>query len=374
MDKLLAVPDNAAFPPGQAPTVPRTPCVCRPEDRWDGGPFFTYATRRGRTDIVAEWLREPHGIPDTPGSSTKKSWVLSGEGADLHSLLQSWFFFGLAAEFFDLNRPQPWGAADPKLARFLGDLISVDADGRTYLDASPILQKFSEPWEAVVQDWLQLADDGTLQHRLEHWARVLRFTYNMLSNLLSRFSSFDHAVFYSCCALGDYLVSAIQILLHQVQIARPRIPLRRPKLDPIWKMRYLHPGGDVERRMLADGWCLADIQRIRDMNVGLHLTHFLCHIQKDKPETSEQHQDCNSDTCKRWQIDKATYRTRHTDQCHGCSMLVVDQLEVTRVLQSGRYPVLRVDISPGPQSSVTAIGIEQVDKDVPYIALSHASL
>lgn len=351
--------------------------------RWDCGPFLHYACRRGCLEIVPPYLRKCDcPIPYSDGENYKPL------GRDeKESLLQTWLFFGLLAELWGLNdEPTPDGSArhpeaipshpnkdagiQSLYAKFLKPTAEVEGVGQEayqYYISGAILDEPAEG-EEVQRHFTEKLDGGTdvgkarFAKYLDYLNECLKFVNSFVSHLDTNKTNFPPPISVSISALGEVLVSALQVLtrLHKL----PSIT------TAAWGTSYLQMGGKVEREMLERGWCRSDIERIRQSFDGLATRHFLSNMEKPG---GRHHGSCSVQICNAAQID-SNYVLAHDESCSGCDIIGIDQEEVKAILnveESEAFPLLRLELGGVGDGRVVKIHVERYDENKPYVALSH---
>lgn len=306
---------------------------------------------------------------------------------DLQAFWQTWFFFGLLAEFHGLNatpghdqpppQPPPAGKgpdADPELEALYNDftvLVAPEGVPRRRQRQRPRRQRYLTG-ARLVRDggWASLAsaigagDQDVRLARMEHLQTCLTTVDDLVSHISYK-QRMDPAqpMLLSIYALINYLVAGLaslkaETILHTEMSTEPH--------------GYLEPSSEAERAMIAAGWCMSDTERIRIYYRGLSTKHFLCHMVK--PDAGYSHEGCSRRRCSAAQIVAAKYAVSHADGCTGCRLDVVDEEEVKRILRTtDTFPILRLEFTDEHQTAVN-ITVEEYCKSKPYIALSHVCM
>ncbi|KIH91208.1 hypothetical protein SPBR_01294 [Sporothrix brasiliensis 5110] len=369
MDLLLVPPDATL-------SRQRARYVCT--EQWDGGAFFTYARRQGRMRTIPARLRQY----TTPTSASTSDVDLRGEDeftepvwqtpqAEQEAFLQTWLFFGLLAEFFGLNedgsgeRLVDADTAQTEIAALYKDYVqdATDESGTrsNYLTGAPMLLAKDAPLRIVAR--LRLAGPN-IEQRVQHLHRCLTFSCSLLHGAIH--AAFDPALKTSIAALGELLSTGFA-----TACALQRIPRAGVSFSFAWADRYLEPHSTLEQHMLARGWCISDVERIRSTHQGLGTRHYLSHMRTRGP--ARDHSSCSKDGCVAFQIDASTYRPSHAQSECACRLQFVDAAAVLRVLQeTAVYPVLHMQKHPGADGeSAAAAVVEPYAEGMPYVAISH---
>jgi hypothetical protein len=113
-------------------------------ERWDGGHYLTYPAREGRMGLVPHNLRKVHSglICNDPYSELH----IPTPKQEREQFFQTWFFFGLAAEFLGLNEQEDrrhlidTTTAQKELSELYKGCI-CEENGQSYLTGTNILTR-----------------------------------------------------------------------------------------------------------------------------------------------------------------------------------------------------------------------------------------
>lgn len=289
---LLVVPADSAFPTEQAPYI----CT----ERWDGGAFLTYAYRKGKSRVVPFDLRRPQDA-EWPGLEPFRELLDPSPRDQLQDLYQTWFFFGLLAEFLGLNEQDDGerlveaAQADVELAALYDQCVFVQ-DNKKYLTGAKALASQS----LILTRLLQAKPDiATWANRLFD---CLHFTISMLQYRHSPFDDGSSSLVCSIAALGELLGT---ILFIEAKLGGT-IP-ETPKINISWCRNYVRDGGKLEAQLLGEGWCRSDVEKLRYHYQSLNTVHYLSRPKGSGPKRDHGH--CDKNRCLAFQVDMDTLST-----------------------------------------------------------------
>lgn len=359
---LLAVPLSPTIP------VSKAPYVCT--EHWDGGKYLDYAARKGRMSTLHPSLRRFVASSTTQTGDDYLEPIHPTPQAEQQAFFQTWFFFGLLAEFLGLNeaddgtRQIDENHAEEEIGSIYEKFVVADEEGRRFISGGKLL----EPrWGSHLMDRFKETRQG-LAHRAKYLHDCLQFTCTMLHTAIH--TDFDRDVLYSIGALGELFctsfVTAANLGL---------LPTGLPHFGLPWHQNYLKPRGDLEKHMLENGWCKSEIEKLRWVYQGLGTQHFLSRMKKE--ERHRDHTRCSANGCVAFQLDE-TYRPLHVTAGCTCAFVGAEHVDtVQRILKTTKgYPVLRVDMVRDPggvDESRPEVTVEEYSDGVPYVAISHVS-
>lgn len=346
--------DGRFFCSPRDPSAPfeRLPFVCG-HQRWDCGYFKLFAQRRGLLHHVPFRLREI----DEPTPYIEIDADDPTQCAERQSLLQTWFFFGLLAEFLCINAidyqsPIEKPADKTHSLNQLYNDFTTEKDGKKYVTMEMLFDE--ELW-----DLFDLKGDA---ERWVYLRECLKFTCRMINHIDAHL---DLPIWLSISALGEYLTTVIKKsnpdLNQSSHSHRTAIPN--------WGNNYmLDPS--VETRMITAGWCRSDIARTMMTYPKLSTQHYIS--QMKKPLFGRNHDGCSTQQCNAAQIIPGDYKLSHVQEDCTCSEISVDieKIEETLMNTAG-YPVLRVEKNEDLDS--LTIHVEPYVADEQYVAISHVS-
>ena len=358
MDLLLS-PQDSSRPRQNAAYV----CT----EQWDGGSFFHYALRKNRLRSVPVNLRHflvDEGSTAVPGGEFMEILYPTPQEKQ-QAFFQTWFFFGLLAEFLGINQVQ---GVDPAVdadtaARELGSLrddYTFEENGVRYLTGAALL----EPELALRIMGRLKAAKPDVTHRIKYLHRCLVFTAHMLANGIH--TAFDPCIRHSISALGELFSTAMA-----TAITFGRLPKTGTVFGFTWSSQYIQSGDAIELTMLENGWCRSEIEKIKYLYHGLGTQHFLSQMKKEEPY--RDHSACPTDGCIAFQLDMADYQPSHARGNCECDLVFVDRAAVDTILKnSNTFPLIRITHSSDASSEQDfTMEIEKYEKGVPYVAISH---
>lgn len=328
------------------------------EEVWDGGPFLTYAQRKGRLRLVPPHLRH---IMAT-GSETDEPYselLYPAPRGDVESFCQTWLYFGLLAEvlgFNSLATAQPSGP-EAHVGRDIAALHSdsmIEENGVRYLTGARAIQSVPQILEAVRQA-------PNLPQRAQHLAECMTFTFSFLNSIQP---PFNQTIKFSIAALGELLTFVLRNALTTSSMTGPV-----PVMGYPWYRGYLPVGGELEITMLSRGWCISEVEKIRVLYQGLNTRHFLSRLKSPTPY--RDHSACSRNSCTAFQLDPKIYRPAHTHEDCSCNHINVDiEIVMDILVRTQTFPVLNVNLGDGDLQNLV-ISVEEHQPDIPYVALSH---
>jgi hypothetical protein len=363
MDDLLCSPVNPSFSLERTPFYPW-------KEKWDGGPFLKFASRKNELRRVPLELRSSGvldvNIPnDTPP-------------LDNQAFFQTWFFFGLLAEMFELNE-QEGGSRTLKQVEveaelnFLYEQFVDKANGLQYVSGKLLLE--FDVQMKIMGRLTQGRNPEEMLCRLKYLQDCLHFTYNMI--IRNTQAALQHSLHFSICALGEFFNTSLSDLKSS-GFAAVALP---------WYQNYLDPGTVIEGRMLDEGWCISDIQRVRELYQGLNTQSYISRLKipgRNTPNNvspgiiPRNHSNCTKNKCTAAEIKPGTYQLSHSedDSTKSCSVIEVDVDKVNEVLlgtdSKNTFPILRFEVPNGQWNDAT-ITVKAYTGVEPYVAMSHVS-
>lgn len=300
----LPCPESAT---GRRKTI--VPYVCH--EKYDGGDFMTYPSRR-RRDFPAL-----HTVGLFPGqlllSHQVQLALLSKQ--ELESFYQNWLFFGLIHEILgSLYVPE--------------DLIYECEDDSGHTKAVSTSKLIT-----ALEEWVTRVQAGRVDPSVTyaHVARCLCLTYAALSIQAVR-ANFDPNIKISLASLGQtFTYAANKAFSVKYPVRDNKCPLTWHRLikDEYWK-----------GRLLSNGWCVSEVRTILDTTLSLQTLHFLACL--DKTNVEQSHQGCAPQQCTVYQIDMGKYQTQHVSKECDCAELFIDPEALYKILRTKALPLIRV--------------------------------
>lgn len=353
--EILCVPQQPALP------VPRTRLALG-DERWDCGPFLSYAHRKGLLRRVQPSLRYPGPSPDIPYLEL----IYPTSKAENESFYQTWFYFGILAECLGLNERPGHGERDQGEAEAkceaLYEQCTLIEDGQSFLDGSkafvllqPFFQELAEETDDVVG-------------RLGHLHECFRLTFHMINAI---HSEFDESVRFSIAALAEVISTAAFTTVSQLVLKGVPIDDVTRKFYFPWHRLFLDSGGNLESQMLEVGWCISEIERLRHSYQGLGSMYFISQLGRTRTAPRRDHSACTKMLCKAFQIDLGSYELAHVEPGCACREYEINIADIQRVLHNTKfYPILRFDTV---DDGKVELSVEEYSPGDSYVALSHVS-
>lgn len=341
--------------------------LCDDDDRWDGGPFLTYAHRKGLLHLIPPGLR--HGDPKAAIPYTEL--IHPTPLPDQHKIFTTWFFVGLLAEFLGTNRQEdpdrpPDNANADETQREIYEYCVTDQEQPPKRHLTAKLIPHLTPLITA-----SINANPARQSRITYLAQCLHLTSTILANTVSK--SLNLPLKFAISGLGEFLSVVLQIGLARRDFGDN---LTAPIVGFDWKRDYLSPHSSPFRQAMVTwgGWCKSDLGRANSVYQRLATAHYLSLLDRHVP--GRDHGGCTEGGCLAAQIDNSRYRLSHSEGCDEgseCGEFEVDIEGVKRVLlESGSYPILVFERMEGGE---VGLGVrEYVEGKDEYIALSHVSV
>ncbi|KAK9443567.1 HET domain protein [Metarhizium brunneum] len=335
-------------------TQEQTPYLCI--EHWDGGMFRTYGYRKHKTSIIPVLLRVIPDMPTADQPYLENLYPTPKE--ELQPFMQTWLYFGMLAELLGLNEIAPGvrlveeSAAKEEISK-LHKQLTREENGRTVLTATEILT-----WGPLFLERLQMAEN-----QFERLVYILQCLHYAMVMLQSTQENIDHAVRYSIAALGELFTTGIYAAASSAQ---PRVVFPHELSGISWYQNYICPGGVVEKKMLSNGWCPSEIEKIRSQLQGLYTMHYTSQLKKPTPWLD--HSSCGRTFCDAFRIDMSTYKPAHVHDGCGCEFIEADPAKMAGILRNtDGFPLVRVE---GDLDDLKIV-VEEFEDGVSYVALSH---
>lgn len=241
--------------------------------------------------------------------------------------------------------------------------------------------------------WRDRFEDGSneklIQNRMMN--RFLAIVRNLVTHHAESFARL-------CPPYGEQLHFALAILGELLQETKGRIwdnykaystgptgqfakvfAAENPGDDFLGEVRW-GPSSLVRRCMLELGWCKAEVSRLETILpvVGVYYASFL-----RKRQDVRKHQGCSNENCEVTILNHPDlYKQKHLETCSGCIDVVSPIEDVSKIIENGGIPVMKVSRSPSNLSTSPGFAedliLEVVDaksyvgKHQPkYVAISH---
>jgi hypothetical protein len=362
--ELLLVPESPAFP------VSKTPFV--EWDRWDCGPFLSFATRKELLHRVPLHLRHPDPALHIPYTeSAHPSPVRDAVGFYI-----AWLYFGLIAEFLGLNEGP--GRSDlgiseeealGRLVELYDDIVISDAsDGGPSLDGFKVYRHLEPQIKALAS-----APEDHCLDRYSHLLECLDFTSHLLN---SNPINFESSIFIAIAALGEILTLTGEVFYEKLSIERQKASLPGPSdtLKPggyIWALKNHISEAYLESGPVPTTWCSSEIEKVREAYTNVSIVHYLLRLDRGSA-AGKDHSLCTRAVCQATKIDLANYKLSHAEDGCQCAEFEVNIDEVQRILRaSSSFPILLIERLEDASVRLVVEAYKPGDK---YVALSHVCL
>lgn len=322
------------------------PCRCDPNAS-DDGPLESYPERRGYHLNYWGELKFANLLTLVDGSKPSVEQATT--------LLQEWLFFGLLrathaiyGENFDGN-----------------DYVKKPVD---HCDGSMALSLERLPQHA--NTWLELEADRPKAVRRQHFHEVEAHIMRALMFLANNFSPFDHG------GLGLRVVPQESKVVLESNLEILLVVLVEA-LECICQTIYFRGRSYLRSEQGTDCVCLSTRRLIEDcrrwcpselslMNLTFDDGSFYFASRVPRKPAQGGHLSCTLNKCLAFQMEVSSYRTAHTTTCKGCSDLLIDQKQLSSILErGGGYPRIKITITEDDHPELSFADQEA------YVAISH---
>jgi hypothetical protein len=358
------------------PKTPYCPYLAEPgQERWDGKyAFLSFAHKTHKSGLIPPMLRADPVFASLGDLQPYSEGLNPTPWSELWSLYQKWLFFGLIAEFLSLNPNEDGTTVDGiTSARELDELYDAmttdPKDEKIFIR----IQWGKFPWDGRIQTRMKETPKDKLESRIKYLQKCLRMTWTMLHSVQSQQKPSDtepsleeaDCIRFSIAALGELLSAGLMAGF----ILFKKIPMQ--SYPAAWSRDYLRPGGPASDRMMGNGWCPSDIERLRQQFNGLNSVHYLSWLSK--PSRERGHVDCTASRCVAFQIGE-DYETKHCNDDCKCNLMGLEIKEdVIRCLkETNSFPVLRLEPAENSEHGVRLV-VETFTEGMPFVAISHVS-
>jgi hypothetical protein len=244
-------------------------------EKYDSGPFLEYPDRLG-------WTRA-----EITNTGTTRRTV-----DEVHAFLQNWCYFGIIHESF--------GSID------VADFIEPTAAGSRRISTANLSR--------VASSWLLQQDTLPTDQKLQNGRHRLK-CFSSISNLF-REMQFTPPDFQT--RLDGRLLLSIAILLEyliEMGLSGPWHLIEEKERAQVTENFMPGCRDLLLSRMKEDGWCPNEI-KVHAFNSPTSLLYFVSNLNPPRPERQHTVSKCNNFRCKAYNIDEATYKTKHAvDGC-----------------------------------------------------------
>ena len=276
-------------------------------DRSDGRWFSTFSVDREilKQDILLFLWQ--HGTADMD--------------EDFLCIVQNWLFFGVLTEVLQLDPSEPMFKMRKE-------------DGREVV-CTKGLPRMCNEFRATVPAWQESEDRERVQ-------KVINMAQTVVDALcLRRNWTYDRQV----------LILSIVLLYNLIR--------------DFWGLNFSSSIkgylGFLETRMIDDGWCKSDIEKLR-YHLEPEKLYFVA--QMDPPTPFQDHQGCPHNRCLLRQVELLNYKTKHINEGCKCTHVTASEVEMFSILKSGFIPLIL-------WSSDSPMKIVSSQHYANYVALSH---
>ncbi|MCJ1254060.1 hypothetical protein MMC24_001874 [Lignoscripta atroalba] len=352
--------DHFLLPKDPVPLrIPRVRYVC--VEKYDGGPFLTYPTRKGMPWVTPNPTDKGEFVPYLIRERLQPT-----HREELEPFFQTWLFFGFLSEVLDdfyheedfiaKNETSP-----AEIFISTANLLPVLTEALK-LGLSGVTRESQEPKPSVsLPKGLSIGCKNESQgkrNRLEHISNCLELS---ASTLGAAGHDFDWGVKYS-------IASMCEVVAYTVYEAFRRLGIDpETRIHTSWDLGFYQE--EIKNQMLGAGWCPSDISRAMEHFHSTQTLGFLSRMSR-LSQTKRDHQRCTPQQCISFQIDMKTYRERHREAECNCKDLSPDPENILAALRGGALPLLKVIEVNGDLDSLQ-VEIVESKIGMPYIAISH---
>ena len=324
--------DHLLLPKDPVPTMlDKVSYMC--VEKYDGGPFLSYPYRKQKPWVVPD-VNDPLYIPYAAFEKMRPT-----PKGEQESFMQAWLFFGLLNEVLgDLYCEEDFLIKDPvETDRF----ILCTKKLRPLLKAACRLRF------------------GKTSHATRKQFDHLRECLNLVVTVFFAFhSEFDWGLKCSIAAVHEATVYTLNHIAQRLGSANiPNMP---------WAKNFF--GAAICTQMLKAGWCPSDIERAKDKFMSTQSLYFLSRMRKN--EICREHLTCTASLCSSFQLDLATYQTKHRQPGCRCPDVTPSIDDVATLLRSRKLPLLQVTQKDGNLESLK-VEVVAHNPRISYVAISH---
>lgn len=300
------------------------PYVCTEE--YDGGPIETYPKRR---------RERSQQRADTPNG-------------DVSSFVQTWLFFGMLTTIFGRKVN-------------IGEWTCTLGDPHRIVVTTKELSRAAPRWI----DEHRAMDEQSSQRRILEIKAALLFVSRLIGSLYSMAEN-------SRCGLDRTIILSIELLGEFLQSALFRASQTR--LLPDWlshstdEVNWLNHGNlktsILYQRLRSNGWCPFEVAMLKTKFPGSGLLYV---STLDRPQAAKDHSRCTEFKCFAYQLNEATYKTKHVEDDCNCPYVFDDSSLVHSILLGGSIPLLLFTDS----GDSVELNIVEAVPGHQYVAISH---
>ena len=271
-------------------------------------------------------------------------------------MLQAWLYFGLLKEALQLEIVE-------------ADFITKvpDAEGRKYITTER-LREYLHRWRTAHENAKN--DPEVLDRRRSQTIAALRSSRTAWSSL-TNFSAI----------VGPEVELSIQLLAYAIEHAVLSVTATKASQTfDQWILNHEVPwrlvqSPFIENRMKKLGWCPSVIAQL-GRPTKLALQTFVSLLKPSFKCHENTHLGCNFSMvgCQGSNVDKATYETKHLEDCEclekgSTAFLKVDAAELRQILKEGGIPLVYLDEST--DAAAPKLKLIRHRHELQYTAISH---
>lgn len=312
-------------------TLDKVPYLCI--EKYDGGPFLTYPNRKQKPWVVPD-VNDPLYIPYAAYEQMRPT-----PKKEQDSFMQTWLFSGLLNEVLgDLYREE--------------DFLVKDADETDQLILCT--RKLRPLLKATCRLRFEKASSATL-NLFDHLRTCLTLVITICAALNSEF---DWRLMCAIAAVHEAIVYSLNHVAKRLGSAN--IP------NMTWEKMFF--GAAIITRMIEAGWCPSEIESAKDKFISTQFLYFLSRMRKN--EIRREHLTCTTSLCSSFQLDLATYQTKHRQPGCRCLNVTPNMDDVMALLRNRKLPLLRIMQTEGNLESLE-VEVVAYTLETPYVAISH---
>jgi hypothetical protein len=126
-------------------------------------------------------------------------------------------------------------------------------------------------------------------------------------------------------------------------------------------------------RMKGGGWCPNEI-RVLAFNSAASLLYFVSNLNPPRPQKEHAISKCNNFRCKAYNVDEATYKTKHAVDGCNCPFVFASQGDLYDILKRGSIPLtstFECAIKDYGQGQRLYVKLADFNPQVKFVAISH---
>jgi hypothetical protein len=266
--------------------------------------------------------------------------------AKIKSLVQSWLFFGMLIEVLEVSGTRV------KQEDFIRE------EGSERFLTTKKLTEYVEEW---IKQGSKFSQDVEKRH-IEKADECLREASKYIRNL-----AWDGE--WSMGFLVQEMAVAILGLFGTLRDARDRRVSQSPSSlmnNPLLGVQNVGISQITYDRLSKNGWCPSQIAKLLAYIAYEDVLFYLGDMVR--PDARTDHSSCSKIECLANQVDRISYKTRHTrDDCK-CDEIEADANEMARILLAGDYPLINILEQPGDAVQLQVIERRSCTE---YVAISH---